>query len=66
MDNIIKEQLIRDINKAKENHDKLKNEISILLDDMVNLEKEINNKIEKLNETEKKYVELIEMFSNNG
>lgn len=66
MDNIIKEQLIRDINKTKENHDKLKNEISILLDDMVNLEKEINNKIEKLNETEKKYVELIEMFSNNG
>lgn len=61
--NIIQEQLIRDINRAKEKHDKLKEEISGLLYEMVELEKKINQKIVELGEVEKKYVELIELYT---
>lgn len=60
---IIKQQLVRDIDRTKDKHDKIKEEINVLLDELLEIETKVNKKIEELNDTEKKYVELVEMYS---
>ncbi len=52
------------INKTKENHDSVKVDIDILLDEYDLIEKGINKKVEELKEVEKKYIELVTELNN--
>jgi len=53
-------ELNKMINDVKEKHDTLKQEIVVHTLEIDELDKKINEKIEILNELEKKYIELIE------
>lgn len=48
------------INKNKEKHDNLKNEIILLLGDINKIEEQINYKIDSLVESEDYYIKLME------
>lgn len=55
-------QLLKLINDIKKEHDKLKKEITDDTYKLEELDKKINNNIDLLTETERKYVQIIEEF----
>ena len=61
-------ELLKLLNDNKENHDKLKEEIIVDTHEfdkyVINKSEEINKKIERLNEFERIYVDLLEELNN--
>jgi len=57
-------ELLHEINKLKELHESLKNEISILLNDINNKELLLNKKLKELDSIESNYVDYIKKLNN--
>jgi len=56
-------EILKFINEIKSDHEKLKEEITQHTYDVEEMEKNINDKLENLNDLEKNYIILIEEFS---
>ena len=52
--------LLHELNKVKGEHEAIKSEIQNLLDHVGAIEKSINSKLERLEETEQEYVKLMQ------
>ena len=62
--NYTETELLKVLNDTKDDHERIKNEITQDTFKIEELEKTINEKLETLSELEKRYVEIIEEFEN--